>query len=139
MTDLSTIENKISLVKKYLKILKGYRKYSRNEIENDVNIRGMVERYLYLAIQASIDLAEATISFKNFRKPTTLSENFYILEEEKIIRNEMREEMRKLVGLRNVLTHEYQKINYDIVYDVLQNRLKNIEEFITIIKKNLKI
>ena len=139
MTNISLIENKISLVKKYLKILKRYRKYSRDQIEKDVDIRGMVERYLYLSIQASIDLAEGVISFKNFRKPTTLSENFHILNEEKIISNGLREKMTKMVGLRNVLAHEYQRINYDIVYDVLQNRLENLEESINQIKKKLKI
>jgi len=44
-----------------------------------------VEYFLYLAVQASIDPAGAVISFKKFRKPATLSENFLILEEEEII------------------------------------------------------
>lgn len=139
MTNFSTIENRISLVRKYLKILKRYQKFSRHQIEKDVDIRGMVERYLYLAIQSSIDLAEATISLKNFRKPVTLSENFYILEEEKVISENLSEEMAKLVGLRNILSHQYGKINYDIVYDVLQNKLGIMEEFINQIKKKLKI
>ena len=139
MTNFSAIENKISLVKKYLKILTRYKKFFREQIEKDVDIRGMVERYLYLGIQTSIDLAEAIISLKNFRKPTTLSENFYILEEEKIISKKLTEEMAKLVGLRNILSHQYGKINYDIVYDVLQNRLGIIEEFINQIKTKLKI
>ena len=139
MTNFSAIENKISLIKKYLKILKRYQKFSREQIEKDVDIRGMVERYLYLGIQASIDLGGAIISLKNFRKPTTLSENFYILEEEKIISKKLAEEMANLVGLRNILSHQYGKINYDIVYDVLQNKLGIMEEFINRIKRKLKI
>ena len=139
MTNFSVIENRISLIKKYLKILKRYQKFSREQIEKDVDIRGMVERYLYLGIQASIDLGGAIISLKNFRKPTTLSENFYILEEEKIISKKLAEEMANLVGLRNILSHQYGKINYDIVYDVLQNKLGIIEEFINQIKTKLKI
>ena len=139
MTNFSVIENRISLIKKYLKILKRYQKFSREQIEKDVDIRGMVERYLYLGIQASIDLGGAIISLKNFRKPTTLSENFYILEEEKIISKKLAEEMANLVGLRNILSHQYGKINYDIVYDVLQNKLGIMEEFINRIKGKLKI
>jgi len=139
MTNFSVIENRISLIKKYLKILKRYQKFSREQIEKDVDIRGMVERYLYLGIQASIDLGGAIISLKNFRKPTVLSENFYILEEEKIISKKLAEEMANLVGLRNILSHQYGKINYDIVYDVLQNKLGIMEEFINRIKRKLKI
>lgn len=139
MTTLSVIENKISSVRKYLRILKDFKKYSRKEVENNTTIRGAIERYLYLAAQASIDLAEAVISFKNFRKPATMSENFHILMEEKIIPVELNEKMIKLVGFRNIMAHEYERINYDIVYDVLQNRLKDIEEFLEIVRQELRV
>ena len=130
MTNLSVIENKISSNRKYLKILKRYKVYSRQEIEENVDIRGAVERYLYLAAQASIDLAEAVIAYKGFRKPTTMSEAFYILNEEDIVSGELTEKMVRMVGFRNVMAHDYEKVNYDIVYDVLQNRLADVAEFI---------
>lgn len=133
MTKLSVIENKISSVKKYLKILENYKKYSRKEIERDINIKGALERYLYLLAQATIDLAEAIISSKNFRKPSTMSESFYILNEEKMISGELTEKMAKMTGFRNIMAHDYDKIDYEIVYDVLQNGLKDIEKFISII------
>lgn len=135
MTNLSVIENRISSLRKYLKILKGYQKYSRKEIQNNVDIKGMTERYLYLACQATIDLAEAVIAFKQFRKPTNMSESFDILYEEEIVPSELSEKMVKLVGFRNVIAHDYTKIDYDIVYDVLQNRLEDIEKFVFWVKK----
>jgi hypothetical protein len=46
MTNLSTIENRISAVQKYLKILERYKKYSRKEIETNIDLRGAIERYL---------------------------------------------------------------------------------------------
>ena len=135
MTNLAVIENKISSVRKYLKILGKYKRYSKKEIESDLDIKGAVERYLYLAIQSAIDLAEAVIAYKNFRKPTTMSEAFYILEEERVISKILVEKMVKMTGFRNIITHDYGKINYDIVYDILQNRLKDIEEFLKKISK----
>jgi len=137
MTNLSIIENKISSIKKYLKILERYQKYSRQELEENIERKGSLERYLYLVIQATIDLAEAFISFKNFRKPTTFKENFQILEEEKIITPELTEKLVKMVGFRNIIAHDYEEINYEIVYDVLQNRLKDIEEFISSITNKI--
>lgn len=135
MTNLSTIENKISSIKKHLKILSRYKKYSKDEIEDNLDIRGAVERYLYLAVQATIDLADAIISYKNYRKPTTMSESFHILEEEHIIPNQLKDNLVKMVGFRNVIAHDYEKVNYDIVYDVLHHRLSDIEEFINIAEK----
>lgn len=130
MTNSSVIENKISAIRKYLKILARYKKYSRQEVEENVDIRGAVERYLYLVTQASIDLAEAVIAYKDFRKPTTMSESFHILNEEGIISTKLTEKMVRMVGFRNVMAHDYEKVNYDIVCEVLQKRLKDIEEFI---------
>lgn len=135
MTNISVVENKISFVKKYLTILEGYKKYSRREIEEDVNVRGALERYLYLATQATIDVADAFISLKDLRKPTTIREGFEILEEQKIISIELREKMVKMAGFRNFIAHDYSKIDYDKVYDVLHNRLPDIEEFLKQIQK----
>ncbi len=130
MTNLSVIENKISAVKKYLKILERYKRYSKKEIEKNLDIKGAVERYLYLAIQSTIDLSEAAIAFKNFRKPATMGEAFYILNEEGIIESELTEKMVKMTGFRNVIAHDYEKIDYDIVYQVLHQKLKDIELFL---------
>ena len=132
MTNQSVIENKISAIRKYLNILERYKKYSRQEIEQDVDIRGAVERYLYLATQATIDLAEAVIAYRRYRKPTTMTDAFYILNEEGVVPNELTEKMVGMVGFRNVVAHDYDRINYDITYNILQNGLKDIEEFIAL-------
>ena len=129
MTNINVLENQISEVKKYLTIVGRYAKLSRRAIEDDINLRGAAERYLYLVCQALIDLAESYIAFRNFRKPGSMSEIFYILEEEKVIAAKMREKMVNMVGFRNYLAHDYGKIDYEIVEDVLTNGLKDIQQF----------
>jgi len=138
MTNSIIVENRISTIKKYLKILERYKNYSIEEIKENIDLRGAIERYLYLAVQSTIDLAETVIAQKRFRKPTTLRENFDILQEENIIPIKLTEDLIKMVGFRNIITHSYEKVNYDIVYDILQNRLENIFEFLEIIKEKIK-
>lgn len=135
MSNLIVIENKISSIKKYLKILDGYKKYSRENIENDLNIKGAVERYLYLAVQATIDLAESVIAYKKFRKPSTMAESFYILQEGGIISSELTMKMVGMTGFRNAIAHDYEKINYDLVYKIIQKDIKDVEEFVKIVAK----
>lgn len=139
MTSLAVIENKISTIQKYLHILDGYQCHTRKEIEDNVTIRGAVERYLYLVAQAAIELAEATIAFKNLRKPSTMGESFSILAEGGLIPEAVSEKMIKLAGFRNVIAHEYEKINYDIVYAVLQQKLGDVEEFVDSIRRALNV
>ena len=136
MSSIEVIENKISSIRKYLDILDRYKKYSVKEIKENVDVRGALERYLYLAVQATIDLAETVIAYKNLRKPTTLAESFDILYEEKIVKSRSSiDQLISMVGFRNIIAHDYGEINYDIVHDILQVRLQDIQEFVEIIRQ----
>lgn len=135
MSNLETVENKISSIKKYLTILENFKDHSQQEIKNDINLRGAVERYLYLVVQATIDLAESTISYKDLRKPATMAENFEVLQEADIISQDLAQKLIQMVGFRNVMAHDYEEVDYDIVYNVLQQGLKDIENFVTQIEK----
>jgi uncharacterized protein YutE (UPF0331/DUF86 family) len=139
MSNIKAIENKISSVRKYSSILKRYKGFSKEKIQKNIDIRGAVERYLYLEAQAVIDLAEAVIAHNDFRKPSTMSDAFYILNEEKIIPVKLTEKLVRMVGFRNVLAHDYEDIDYDIVYKVLQEGLNDIEVFLSVISKKLNI
>jgi len=137
MTDLTVIENKISSIHKYLKILERYKQFTQKEIIGDIDRKGALERYLYLIMQATIDLSEAVIAYKNLRKPSTMSESFHILHEERIIDSDLVGEMIKMTGCRNVIAHDYEKLNYEILYDILQNRLISIKALVEEIEKVL--
>lgn len=135
MSSQALVEDKISTIQRYLAVVTTYQRYSQTEIEKDVTLRGAVERYLYLLAQSTIDLAEIMIAYKKLRKPATMSESFEILQEANIIHAELCEKMVKLTGLRNVIAHDYTDIDYNIVFDVLQNRLTDISQFISSIEK----
>jgi len=116
---LNVIENKLSAVQKYLTILERYKNLDIREIENDIDKKGALERYLYLVAQAAIDLAESVVAHRKYRKPTTMSDAFYILNEENIISVELTDKMVKMTGFRNVVARDYEKIDYEIVKNVL--------------------
>ncbi|KKT57867.1 MAG: hypothetical protein UW81_C0004G0040 [Candidatus Giovannonibacteria bacterium GW2011_GWC2_44_9] len=134
MSNLQVIENQISYIIKHLEIAEGYKKYSLNDLETNLMIKGATERELYIVAQAVIDLAEAVVAYKNFRKPTTMREALDILGEEKIIPNEFLADFHKIVGFRNALAHDYHDLRIDVVYDVLQNNLPQVRNFISYVK-----
>lgn len=137
MNTIDVVENKISATLYYLNLLGEYKVQPLKKFQKDLMWRGALERYLYLVVQATIDLAEAFIAFKKLRKPTTYGEAFEILQEQKIIPETLTENLIKMVGFRNIVTHDYARIDLGITYDVLQNRLKDIEKFIKTIKEKL--
>ena len=84
MSNIDSVINKISTSHKYIKILKRYNEPVA-ELVQSIDRKAAVERYLYLAIQACIDVAEGLIALEKFRKPRSYRECFEILEEEGIL------------------------------------------------------
>ena len=94
MTARITIENLVSMLEEYLKYAEEFKEYSREEIEKDLKIRLSVERLLYVITQTTIELANAIISYRNYRKPVSFRESFHVLYEHKIISQELMSRLR---------------------------------------------
>jgi len=44
-----------------------------------------------------------------------------------------------MAKFRNVVAHDYEAVDFGIVYDALKNRLDDIEQFIRAVKQNLNL
>ena len=132
------IENKISHIQQRLRVAKQYQEYPISVLEGDPIKRSAVERELYIIAQAVIDLAEAMVAFKKFRKPTTMREAIEILGEEKVLPKEFVADFIKIVGFRNALAHDYEDLRLEVVYDVLQHKLPQVQLFLKYIQKVIK-
>lgn len=137
MTGLDVIEKSISNVRKYLLILDAYKSSKEDDLSSDITLRGAVERYLYLAVQATIDLAGALISYRKYRRPSTFAESFEILKDNGLISEEIEQNMVQMTGFRNRIAHDYGDIDQIILHDILVNRLDGIEEFLIKISENI--
>jgi len=126
MTNISVLENKISEIRKNLHILKRYQAVDRKKIMAEIDLKGAMERYLYLA--------DAYISYRKFRKPTNMREIFEILKENEIIDSGLNKKLGDMTGFRNALIHGYDNLDYDEVFNVLYNELKDVKKFIKIIE-----
>lgn len=136
-TKLYQIEDKINKIKHYLDILIKFQKYSLEQITKNVLLKGAVERYLYLATDSVISLIEMVVSFKSLQKPMYYSDSVDILSENGIISNNQQKLLHKIIGFRNIMAHDYEKVDYQIVYSILQNNLTDISEFCDYIIKKL--
>ena len=135
MTSFNVVENKISSIRRYLGILETYKSISLEQLRSDVTVRGAVERYLYLVAQATIDLAEAVIALKSLRKPATMGEAFSVLQEAGLLSSELAEKLTRMAGFRNILAHDYERLDYEIIHAVLHKRLVDVEEFSRLIAR----
>src|SRR3989344_4003685 len=80
-------------------------------------------------INACIDLGNEVINTKQLDYPGTYREVFTILEKEKVITPNLNKRLQNLVGLRNLLAHEYGKINMELLYEAAKE-VGFIEEYL---------
>ena len=80
-------------------------------------------------INCCLDIGSEILNRKQLGVPGTYKEIFVILEKAKIISPSLTKKMKNLVGLRNLLAHEYGEINLALLYEQAQET-KFIEEFI---------
>ena len=90
---------------------------------------------LFIGINIIIDIAIHIVTDNNLGKPDTFRDAFTILEKEKFLSSDEANIYRSMVGLRNILAHEYLKVNKEMIYEVLQNRVVDMQKFIIFVNE----
>ncbi|MBT5973813.1 type VII toxin-antitoxin system HepT family RNase toxin [Desulfobacula sp.] len=136
MVDKDVMLSKIGSVRKYLKRIKNVSNITLQAFLNDVNTQDIILFNIQLAVQNCIDIAAHIVSEKDMGIPGSANEIFYFLEENKYINNLLTEKMVKAVGFRNLIVHEYGKLDLKRAYDISQNDIKDLDTFLkAVIKK----
>lgn len=131
MTNISEnkIFEKLSLLDEYLSYLKDIQKVNKNSFLKDYHFYGLAERYLQLSIQTLIDVGQLIITEKQLPRPPEPQEIFSILFNSKILSENLVNRLTGIVGFRNILVHEYGKIDREKVYEYLQNNIGIFEQY----------
>lgn len=129
MTFKEKVSNKLDRLTEYVGYLKSYRHYTVEDIKRDHTLRGAIERYLHLSAECVIDIAEMMISELGLRKPEEYKESIDILGEAGIIPDDFAYYFSPVAGFRNILVHEYAKIDLEEVHRHLQKDLSDFEKF----------
>lgn len=90
------------------------------------------ERLLQVSIESVLDICAQIVIELRLGLPSEEDDIFEKLEQAKIISSTTRETLKRMKGFRNIIVHEYGRIDDRLVYDVLKN---NIEDFDVIRKK----
>lgn len=94
-----------------------------------VEKRRACERLLQIAIEAVLDVCGLVVAGLRLGLPGEEDDLFEKLAEAGIISTESKARLRRMKGLRNILVHEYGRVNDRLVYEVLQSELGDFERF----------
>ena len=136
--DRNIIMAKLGKLQQYLKYLRELHKSSFDDIVSDFKITGAVERYLQVSIECMIDTGNEIISSLQLQRPERYRDIPYILARSGVIPRQFADTMASMIGFRDPLVHDYATINLKLVYEFLQTKITDFEEFIRYIVEWLK-
>jgi len=117
----SGIERRLERLSDCLSKLEPLTEKSRSDFRDDTYLRDIVERNLEVAAQAIIDMSNRIISIEQAPKPEDYRTAIERMGELDVIDSEFAESLAPLAGFRNVLVHEYTDLDWDLVFNHLQN------------------
>ena len=140
MMDKEITDRLISLISEYTRDLKevavSYKKFS--DFKADKKIQRYVERTLQIGIEACLDLANHIISEKGFREPSSNADTFHVLCENNIIPMSFSNKLKDMASFRNLMVHNYAKVDIEKVYGILKRHLKDFDMYMGYVVKFLE-
>jgi len=101
----------------------------------DQNLQDAAILNVIRACETAIDLANMAMRHKKIGIPTATREYFSLLEREGVITPELAQSLRAMVGFRNLVVHQYQSVNLDVVESLIERGLDDLLAFAEEIRK----
>jgi len=129
MQDREVIESKLRFLREYLEDLKEYEAISLPDYQAGKKDQRFVERTLHLACECCLDIAAHLISRSGFREPKDNKDMFAVLYENDIITGRTYSTMLKMAKFRNIVVHDYARIDPEIVICILKKDMTDFKRF----------
>ena len=129
MVDKNMVLRKLSTIDEYLKQIREFSGVSIDEYKSDWKSQRIVERTLQMLIERCADIANHIISDRNMRIPTGYSDTFRVLLENNVIDENLFAVMEKMAKFRNIVVHQYEEVDAEIVIIILRKHLGDFVRF----------
>ncbi len=124
------VTNKIAVVRDHVDRVRANSEGTVNAFLQDRDRQDIVCFNLFHAVQGCMDLASHLIGDEGWGTPGSYREMSDILVEKAVISSELGEKLKEMIGFRNRLAHEYGKIDFEEIYDIMTTHLSDIDEFV---------
>lgn len=95
----------------------------------DVDLQDILSVNLERAVQLCVDIAAHIIASREVPAPTTMAAAFEALHALHILSPDLANSMKKAVGFRNIVVHNYQEIDWGIVFNICHHKLDDFRAF----------
>ena len=139
VVDKAVVERLLVQLEEYLRDLDEAKlRYSLEDFKGNKIIRRYTELTLQAAIGVCLDIASHIISYQGFREPLDSKDCFQVLLESKLLPVALTESLKRMAQFRNVVVHDYIRVNPEIVYSIVQENIPDILAFAQVINKMIR-
>ncbi|HYW34403.1 MAG TPA: DUF86 domain-containing protein [Balneolaceae bacterium] len=135
--DQRVIDEKLESLRRCIKRVETKRPGSPSELEEDIDLQDILSVNLERAIQQCVDIGAHIIASSEEEAPNTMADTFQKLLDMHVLTKETAKVMKKAVGFRNIAVHNYEQINWNIVFNICTQQLDDFKEFAREITKYL--
>jgi len=139
VVDDKLILRKIAELEIYFQQVSEFRAISLKEYQEDWKVQRIIERTLQMMIETCTDIAGHIISDCKYRLPKNYADVFKVLEENGTLDESLCDTMQQMAKFRNIVVHDYDKVDVEIVIGILRKRLGDFNRFKETIVKNIKV
>lgn len=82
------------------------------------------------AVELCVDIASSVLAELDAPSPASMAESFILLRDAGVLSAATAERMRKAVGLRNFLMHEYANLDWSVIQAVCEQHLGEFRDFV---------
>ena len=129
MVDRDLLRRKLTELSEYVSQVSEYEALSVERYRADWKTQRIVERTLQMAIETCLDIASHVLADRGLRAPSTYAETFEVLVQAGLMSPDLGQAMIEMTGFRNVVVHEYARIDPAIVVRILRERLADFRRF----------
>ncbi|MGI6469734.1 MAG: DUF86 domain-containing protein [Syntrophomonadaceae bacterium] len=133
MVNKDLLVTRLDKLKGYVDFLESVKTHDQDRFVKDPYIHGAGERFLHLAIESVIDISNHIISDLRYRKPESNRDIFAVLYENEVIPFDLKDSLSNMASFRNILVHDYIKLDRALVYGFIKNHLDDFRVFARII------
>ena len=129
VVDREGIEARLRRLEDCVSELRRIRPATLEAYAHDRGLRDRCERNLQVAIQCALDAGNHIIAEEILTSPEDQADILRILASEGILPQELAERILPMAGFRNILVHEYLRLDHIKVFETLTRGLDDLEEF----------
>jgi Uncharacterized conserved protein len=126
--DKERIYVKLDEIEQYLKEIDEIMPKSIGTYLNNLEKKRALERLLQITIEAVMDTSALLVKELHMGLPAA-EEDFLEKLKGKVLEPELVDKLKKMRGFRNILVHGYSKIDDEKVFKILNQDLKDIQDF----------